>query len=68
MVARVERRAEIEVGFDYDLHYEWVIGAITAVSGTKDVNGNVVRLIEKIRFNTPESPAGIESWRVNDFR
>ena len=49
--------AEIEVGFDYDLHYEWVIGAITAVSGTKDTNGNVVRLIEKIRFNTPESPA-----------
>ena len=42
---------------DYDLHYEWVIGAITAVSGTKDTNGNVVRLIEKIRFNTPESPA-----------
>jgi len=45
--------AEIEIGFDYDLHYEWVIGAITAVSGTKS-GKQVIRLIEKIRFTTPD--------------
>ena len=48
--------AEIEIGFDYDLRYEFVIGAVTAVSGTKTTSGDVVKLIEKIRFNTPENP------------
>ena len=48
--------AEIEIGFDYDLRYEFVIGAVTAVSGTKTTQGDVVKLIEKIRFNTPEAP------------
>ena len=48
--------AEIEIGFDYDLRFEFVIGAVTAVSGTKTTQGDVVKLIEKIRFNTPEAP------------
>ena len=48
--------AEIEIGFDYDLRYEFVIGAVTAVSGTKTTTGDLVKLIEKIRFNTPDAP------------
>ena len=51
-----EDNAEMELKFDFNLRYEYVIGAITAVSGYKDGQGNVIKLIEKIRFNTPESP------------
>ncbi|TWU37684.1 Biopolymer transport protein ExbD/TolR [Novipirellula aureliae] len=40
---------EIEIDSDYNLRYENVINAITAVSGYKDGN-QVVKLIEKIKF------------------
>jgi biopolymer transport protein ExbD len=43
--------AEIELDCDYDLHYEHVIQAITSVTGYIDsATGQVVKLIEKIRF------------------
>lgn len=44
-----QETAQIEIGFDSDLHYEHVIGAVTAVSGYKR-GGKVVKLIEKIQF------------------
>ena len=43
---------EIEIDTDYNLRYENVIQAITAVSGYKDGN-EVVKLIEKIKFAKP---------------
>ena len=43
---------EIEIEPDYNLRYENVIKAITAVSGYKD-NEQVVKLIEKIKFAKP---------------
>ncbi|TWU37048.1 ExbD/TolR family protein [Novipirellula artificiosorum] len=43
---------EIEIDSDYNLRYENVIDAITAVSGRKDGN-QVVKLIEKIKFAKP---------------
>ena len=43
---------EIEIDTDYNLRYEHVIAAITAVSGYKDGN-QVVKLIEKIKFAKP---------------
>ena len=43
---------EIEIDTDYNLRYEYVIKAITAVSGYKDGN-EVVKLIEKIKFAKP---------------
>ncbi|TWT83006.1 Biopolymer transport protein ExbD/TolR [Planctomycetes bacterium CA13] len=43
---------EIEIDSDYNLRYENVIDAITAVSGYKDGN-QVVKLIEKIKFAKP---------------
>ena len=43
---------EIEIDTDYNLRYEYVIAAITAVSGYKDGN-EVVKLIEKIKFAKP---------------
>ena len=46
--------AEIEIGFDFNLKYTHVIGAITAVSGTKDQRTNeILPLIEKVRFTPP---------------
>ena len=54
-----EDSAEIELEFDFNLHYEYVIGAITAVSGYKDGQGNVIKLIEKIRFATPDGPGPV---------
>lgn len=43
---------EIEIDTDYNLRYEYVIDAITAVSGYK-VGNEVVKLIEKIKFAKP---------------
>ncbi len=47
--------AEVELDCDYDLHYENVIQAITAVSGYVDpTTGQVVKLVEKIKFSPPK--------------
>ncbi len=43
---------EIEIDTDYNLRYEHVIDAITAVSGYKD-GDEVVKLIERIKFAKP---------------
>jgi len=43
---------EIEIDTDYNLRYENVIRAITAVSGYKDGN-QIVKLIERIKFAKP---------------
>ena len=40
---------EVEIDTDYNLRYEYVIKAITAVSGYK-VGNDTVKLIEKIKF------------------
>lgn len=50
---------EVELDCDYDLNYENVIQAITAVSGyVDDATGEVVKLVEKIKFTPPaEAPA-----------
>ncbi|MCU0958825.1 MAG: biopolymer transporter ExbD [Pirellulaceae bacterium] len=50
--------AEVEFDFDYGLHYEHIIEAITAVSGYVDRStGQVQKLIEKIKFTPPAEPA-----------
>ncbi len=43
---------EVEIDTDYNLRYEYVIRAITAVSGYK-VGDQTVKLIEKIKFAKP---------------
>ena len=50
------REAEVELDCDYDLHYEHVVAAITAVSGYIDSNDNIVKLVEKIKFAPPREP------------
>src|SRR5688572_30048704 len=41
--------AEVELVCDYNLHYEHVIEAITAVSGELTPDGQIVKLVEKIK-------------------
>jgi biopolymer transport protein ExbD len=45
---------EVEFACDYDLHYEHVIAAITAVTGYRNRENQVVKLIEKIKFAPPQ--------------
>ena len=45
---------EVEIDSDYDLKYDYVIRAITALTGYLDASGNRHRLIEKIRLAPPE--------------
>jgi biopolymer transport protein ExbD len=45
--------AEVELVCDYNLHYEHVIEAITAVSGSITPDGQIVKLVEKIKFSPP---------------
>ncbi len=50
--ASSEEGPEVEIDTDYNLRYEYVIQAITSVSGYKSGN-DVVKLIEKIKFAKP---------------
>ena len=50
--------AEVELDADYDLQYRHVISAVTAISGYVDPNGQIVKLIEKIKFSPPRPPGG----------
>src|SRR5436190_2795227 len=45
--------AEVELDCDYGLKYEHVIEAITAVSGTPGPDGQIIKLVEKIKFAPP---------------
>jgi biopolymer transport protein ExbD len=49
--------AEIELDCDYGLNYEYVVAAITAVTGKVAEDGQVVKLIEKIKFSPPKTPS-----------
>ena len=51
--------AEVEIDADYNLKYENVIRAITAVSGVRSQDGHVVKMVEKIKFSPPRQP-GVE--------
>ena len=54
----IQETTEVELDCDYELDYEHVIKAITAVSGYLDRNGNVIKLVEKIKFAPPrEGPS-----------
>jgi biopolymer transport protein ExbD len=51
--------AEVELDCDYNLHYEHVVDALTAVSGYVDPStGQIERLVEKIKFTPPQAPPG----------
>jgi biopolymer transport protein ExbD len=47
--------AEVELDCDFNLKYEYVIEAITAVSGSTTPDGQLVKLVEKIKFAPPRT-------------
>ena len=53
----IRETAEIELDCDYDLKYNHVIEAITAVSGYRQ-GDQIVKLVEKIKFSPPRPPSG----------
>ncbi len=48
---------EVELDCDYNLRYEYVVEAITAVSGYVTPDGHIAKLIEKIKFAPPRAPS-----------
>jgi biopolymer transport protein ExbD len=54
----VQATAEVELDCDYDLRYEEVVNAVTSVSGYVGSDGQVVKLIEKLKFSPPRPPGG----------
>ena len=53
---------EVELECDYHLRYEYVMDAITAVSGyidrTPDGQAQIVELVKKIKFSPPKDRPG----------
>ena len=49
-----QEEGEVEIRCDYNLRYEFVIGALTAVRGYRKVDGGIKDLITKIKFAPPE--------------
>ena len=45
-----QETAQIEISFSYNLRYEYVIGAVSAVSGYQKEGGEISPLIGKIQF------------------
>jgi biopolymer transport protein ExbD len=51
----LQETLEIEIDCDYQLRYDHAIAAVTAVSGVRSESGQIVPLIERIKFTTPKS-------------
>ena len=49
-------KAEVELDCDYNLKYDNVVRAITAVSGMVQPDGTVVEMVKKIKFTPPKKP------------
>jgi biopolymer transport protein ExbD len=52
----LKQNAEVEIDSDYNLHYKYVMDAITHVSGYVASDGQPVTLVEKIKFSPPRRP------------
>jgi len=52
-----EKGPEVELDLDYGLKYEFVVAAITSVTGYKQ-GEDIIRLVERIKFAPPRKPAG----------
>ncbi|HVV99130.1 MAG TPA: biopolymer transporter ExbD [Planctomycetaceae bacterium] len=57
-LATGNKDASVEIDADYDLHYMYVIQAISACTGKVDPRtGQLIRYVEKIKFAPPRRPA-----------
>lgn len=46
--------AEVELDCDYNLRYEYVVRAVSSVSGYVGPDGQIVKLVEKLKFAPPK--------------
>ena len=49
---------EVEIDADYNLHYDYVVQAISSCRGRLDAKGKLIPYIEKIKFAPPRRPDG----------
>ena len=49
----IQETAEVELDCDYGLRYEHVVQAITAVSGYREDDDTITKLVEKVKFAPP---------------
>jgi biopolymer transport protein ExbD len=49
--------AEVKLDCDYQLEFKYTIDAITAISGYISPDGRIIRLVDKISFAQPRTPA-----------
>ncbi len=50
---------EVEIDADYNLHYRFVISAVSAYTGyVSPQSGQVIRYVEKVKFAPPRRPEG----------
>jgi biopolymer transport protein ExbD len=49
---------EVEFDCDYNLHYNNVVNAISAVSGKRLGDNKIVKYVDKIKFTPPKGPGG----------
>jgi biopolymer transport protein ExbD len=49
----LQESLEIEIDCDYQLRYDHAIAAVTAVSGVRSESGQIVPLIERVKFSSP---------------
>ncbi len=47
---------EVEIDADYPLNYEYLMDAMTAVSGYRGPDGRIVKLCEKVKLTPPRTP------------
>ncbi len=50
------KATEVELDCEYQLRFEYVIDAISAISGHVTDDGRIIKLIEKIKFSPPRAP------------
>jgi biopolymer transport protein ExbD len=51
----VRESLEVEIDCDYQLRYDHAIAAVTAISGTRSPSGELVPLVERVKFSPPRT-------------
>ncbi len=52
----VPEAVEVEIDADYPLRFEYLMDAMTAVSGYRTPDGRIVKLCEKVKLAPPRTP------------
>ena len=55
----LRKSLEVEIDCDYRLRYDHAIAAVTAVSGIRSDSGDIVPLLEHVKFAPPRKPGAL---------